>query len=153
MKKVKVIKVDVDNLNTHEHNYSLRSYFANTIAPRLHDLESKDELAVYGHSFNGKPCKVELALLMKDGTAYGGILTLDSKEDLYKMSIKDLEKVRTVLLPRPYPGFLPYWFDMNSRSKLDLTQVESLQISIGPGIPENEYDNAHGVAIGRVLLQ
>ena len=148
-----LMKVNVGNLNSREHNYSLRSYFLSKIAPRLDDLESKDELVVYGHSLNSKPCKLQLALIMKDGTAYGGILTLDSKEDLYKMSLKDLERVRTALLPRPYPSFLPYWFEMKSKSKLDLTQVESLQVSIGPGIPENEYDDRHGVAIGRITLQ
>ncbi|NOR33317.1 MAG: hypothetical protein GQ579_01415, partial [Bacteroidales bacterium] len=147
-----LMKVNVDNLNSREHNYSLRSYFLNKIAPRLDDLESKDELVVYGHSLNGKPCKLQLSLIMKDGTTYGGILTLDSKEDLYKMSLKDLKKVRRAILPTPL-GFLPYWFEMNSNSKLDLTQVESLQISIGPGIPEGEYGDAHGVAIGRITIQ
>ena len=36
---------------------------------------------------------------------------------------------------------------------LDLTQVESIQISIGPDIPEGEYNDAHGVAIGRIIIQ
>jgi hypothetical protein len=148
-----LIKVKVDNLNSQEHNYSLRSFFADKIASRIESMESKEELAVYGHSLNGKPCKLQLALIMKDGSAYGGLLTLDQEEGLYKILLKDLESVRTALIPRPYPGFLPYWFNMKNKSKLDLTRVESLQISIGPGIPENEYDDPHGVAIGRVVLK
>jgi len=44
-------------------------------------------------------------------------------------------------------------FDARSESELDITKAESIQISIGPGIPENEYDKAIGVAIEKIYLK
>jgi hypothetical protein len=148
-----MVNINVNNLNAQQHNYSIRSYFLNQVGSRLESMGSRKELVLYGHSLNDKPCKLQLILIMKDGSTYGGILTLDSKEDLYKLPLDDLEIVKRSIMPRPYPGFLPYWFEMNSSAKLDLTQVENIQISIGPGIPESEYGGSHGVAIGRIVLQ
>jgi hypothetical protein len=134
-------------------DYSLRSYCRERIRLRSDDVEDKKDIVVYGHALNNKPCKLQLALIMTDGTAYGGIFTLNEETGLYRLSLTDIEQVRTVLLPRPYPGFLPYWFKPVTPAEFDITRVESIQISIGPGIPESEYDEAHGVAIGRIMLQ
>jgi len=149
-----LVKVEVDQLNDDpEHHYSIRSYFSDRVEARKNDMGSKKELAVYGQSLNGRPCKCQLTLLMKDGTAYGGVLTLEPEEGLYRFPVKDLQTVRRALIPRGYPVFLPYWFEMRKPSKPDLAKAESIQISVGPDIPEAEYGEPHGVAIGRVLLQ
>jgi len=48
---------------------------------------------------------------------------------------------------------LPIKMVRHTTFKLDLQQIESLQFSIGPGIPENELEGTHGVAIERVWLE
>lgn len=145
--------VKVADLKSGEHDYSMRSFFGDKITYRQNDLETKDKIVIHGYSLNGKPCKLQLALIMKDGTAYGGIYTLQQETDRYSLSLDDFSIVKTVNLPRPFPGFLPYWFDIKNKSEFDLKQIESLQISIGPGIPEREYDEPHGVAIDRIYLE
>jgi len=148
---VKGANVDMAN-QTMEGDHSLRTYCREKITCRKEDLKTKRGIALYGHSLHGKSCKVQLALIMQDGMAYGGVLDIGVDEGLYTLSLDHLIKVRTVLLPRPYPTFLPYWFEMNLGGNLDLKEVESIQISIGPGIPENEYGQRHGVAIGKIML-
>ena len=90
---------------------------------------------------------------MEDGSAYGGIISVDRNSEDYHLALKDLKPVKQVLMPRPYPVFLPYYFDNKSTTRFDLSEVESIQFSIGPGIPENELEQKHGIAIESVRLQ
>jgi hypothetical protein len=50
--------------------------------------------------------------------------------------LDDLKPVPVVLLPRP-TYFLPYYSAVKQGTKLDLSQIESVRISIGPGIPRD----------------
>ena len=90
---------------------------------------------------------------MKDGSAFGIIITINTEHGEYRMALDDLKPVKLVLLPRPYPTFLPYFFEYLSEEKLNLNEVESLQFSIGPGIPSNELNDPHGIAIESVRLE
>jgi hypothetical protein len=148
-----MVHFNTGGLSGQYHDYTNRSYCRSRIESRKDDLKSKNELIVIGSALNGKPCKLQVALIMKDATVYGGIITLDPEDNQYEVSLKDFKPVKMRLLPREIPGFQPYYFESAITSKFDLSEVESLQISIGPGIPESEYDEQHGVAIGRILLR
>jgi hypothetical protein len=90
---------------------------------------------------------------MKDGSAYGGLITVEPDNKEYNLSLNSLKKVKLVTLPRPYPTFLPYYFEDARDEGLDIRQAEALQISIGPGIPEKELSQQHGVAIESIGLE
>ena len=95
---------------------------------------------------------VQLALITTDGMAYGGLANVDILPGDYSISIADLKQVKAVLLPRPYPSFLPYYFQP-STGAFNLSKVETLQISIGPGIAETDLKMKHGLAIESVRLE
>ncbi|MRT93007.1 membrane or secreted protein [Ancylomarina sp. 16SWW S1-10-2] len=147
------ILFQVNNLNKEPHDYSMRSYCRERIEERLTDLGTKKALVVHGHSLNNKSCNIQLTLLTRDGTAFGASLTLDKTSGNYELPFSKLKQVKSVLLPRPYPKFHAYWFEPLGKSKFDIREVESIQISIGPGIPEPEYGDKQGVAIGWIELQ
>lgn len=128
-------------------------YAGKKITGRRQDLPALKELVLKGRALNEKPCKIQLALVMKDGSAYGGIISVDRDFRDYRLSLNGLKPVKYVLMPRPYPVFLPYYFDNKTISAFDLSEVENIQLSIGPGIPENELELKHGVAIESVRLQ
>lgn len=135
------------------HDYSMRYTFREKTAGRPDDLSAKTRLVFHGRSLNDKSMPLQIALVMKDGAAFGGIITLDPEEKDYSISLDELEKVKLVNLPRPYPDFLPYYFENTVTNVLDLGAVESLQFSIGPGIPAGELEEQHGFAIESVRLE
>ena len=154
--------LNVEKLFTEDPEYKTREkiydctfsqYAGKKISERKQDLSAMKELVFKGRSLDGKPGKIQLALVMKDGSAYGGIITAGANSQDYMLLLADLKPVKYVLMPRPYPTFLPYYFDNKSTSNFDLSEVESIQFSIGPGIPENELDEKHGIAIESVRLQ
>ncbi len=90
---------------------------------------------------------------MKDGSAYGGMLTFTPEKSAFKLDINRLQQVKFVTLPRTYLSFLPYYFLNNNPVPFDINNAESLQISIGLGIPEDQLEDPQGIAIESEWLE
>ncbi len=134
-------------------DYSIRHFFGDLVAGRSGDIVSKKKLVLDAHSATDIKCPVQLALVMKDGTAFGAVVKLKSKENTYSIPLKKLKRIFPALLPRPYPTFLPYYSKAGKAAVLDMNQVESFQISVGPGMTPTEISHSHEVMIGRVWLE
>ncbi|CAN5476622.1 hypothetical protein BH10BAC3_BH10BAC3_26120 [soil metagenome] len=149
----KLFVPDVENKNASPvHDYSMRFVFGSNVNARKDALNSKQKIVLRGHALNNKSCIIQMAIITCDGVAYGNLVKVDTLQGDYSILIANLKQVKLVLLPRPYPSFLPYYFQPASGT-FDLSKIETLQISIGPGIPENELGDKHGLAIESVRLE
>jgi hypothetical protein len=145
---------DQENLNANPiYDYSFKHFIMDKVKSRSGDLDSKETLVFRGRALNNKPCKLQIAFVLKDGSAYGKVMELGTVTHDYILNLDDLKPVKTVTLPRPYPSFLPYYLHHEMVSDFDINKVESLQFSIGPEIPENEITDSHGIAIISVSLK
>ena len=131
----------------------MRYYFGQKVTGRKQDIPAKTKLVFRGRSLHETPCPLQLALITTGGVAFGSVLTIGSTAGEYNVALSDLKPIKMVSLPRPYPTFLPYYFERNEVVKLDMNALEALQISIGPGIPESSLERDHGVAIESVRLE
>ncbi len=134
-------------------DYSMRHYFGDLIAGRKNDVSKKNKLVINAHTNGDSICPLQISLVMKDGSAFGSTIIIGSQKNRYEIPLSKLTKVKSVLLPRPYPTFLPYYSKAGKADQLDLSQIESLQISIGPGIKEEDWGKTYAVMIGSVLLE
>ncbi|MCB9288433.1 MAG: hypothetical protein H6560_14085 [Lewinellaceae bacterium] len=150
----KLFSPDPENQNGEKHfDYSFRFFFGEKTRGRKESLSHKKAIVIRGRALNDKPCPLQLAIVLKDGSAFGGMLQIQPQKKDYALSLSDLKRVKLVTLPRPYPTFLPYYFDASPAEDFDINNAESIQFSIGPGIPENERNDAHGIAIESVRLE
>lgn len=150
----KLFEVDPENTKAQAvYDYSFRYNFEKKIKGRREAVEGKDRLVLKARALNDKPVKLQVALVMNNGSSFGKILELDPKLEEYEIDLSTLEPVKTVTLPRPYPTFLPLYFEHNIQETFDLEEAESLQFSIGPGLSESERQKQHGVGIVSVRLE
>jgi hypothetical protein len=150
----KLSEPDIENPNAKPiYDYSFKHFILDKIKGRKNDLTLMKDLVFKGRSLNNKPCKLQIAFVMDDGSSFGNTIEIDTESTDYKISLSNLKPVKTVTLPRPYPSFLPYYFEHNLSSEFDITKVESIQFSIGPGISENELTDKHGIAIISLRLE
>ncbi len=149
-----LFRKDPENLDAPKiQDYSIRYPFGDRARLDENSLANKTALKVTGRSATGKPQLAQIALVMKDGVAYGKQFTVGPEVDEIKIDLNDLKPVKTVILPRPYPTFLPYYFDPGpGRSEFKISEIESLQISVGPGVAPDQLDETHGLAIVSVTL-
>jgi hypothetical protein len=135
------------------YDYSFRYYCGKIIEGRVTGSVAPQKIVLHGKSLNDKPCKIQLTLVLKDGSAYGGIATVGKETGDYSISLSDLKPVPAVSLPRPYPTFLSYFTGVPAAGNFRLSEVEHIQFSIGPGIPEEARSEKHGVSIRDVRLE
>jgi hypothetical protein len=154
VKLEKLFEEDVENPEAAPiHDYSYRYNFNRKIAGRKAELESKDSLMIKARALTESTDKLQIALVMKNGAAFGTTIDLNQETKTYKIDLSALKPVKTVSLPRPYPSFLPYYFEHSYERDFELKNAEALQFSIGPGIEDNELENPHGVGIISVSLE
>jgi len=150
----KLFVQDNENLNAKPiYDYSFKHFILDKIEGRKTDLTSKENLIFYGHALNNKPCKLQIAFVMNDGSSFGKVIEIGTELKEYKLSLKELKPVKTVTLPRPYPSFLSYYLEHTIHSEFKIQNSESIQFSIGPGIPNNQLEDSHGISIISVSLK
>ncbi|MBT8287072.1 MAG: hypothetical protein KJO00_03575 [Bacteroidia bacterium] len=154
MNILQLFRPDNENLNADPiYDYSFKHFIFKRIKEREDDLSGKDKLVFLGRALNDKNCKLQIALVMDDGSAFGNVLEIQPEIGSYTLKLSDLKPVKTVTLPRPYPTFLPYYFVHKNESTFDINRVESIQFSIGPGLAKEERFIAHGIGLISVWLE
>jgi hypothetical protein len=147
------LEVVARDLDRDEHDHSFRSFFRDKIRARISELGSVSKIVMYGRSATHKPCQLQLALVTADAIAYGGLVTIPAEYGTYAIPLSALQKVRSPNIPHGYPVFIHYWSSIGTDIPLDLNRIESVLVSIGPGISPNEYGDAHGVQIEQIWLE
>jgi hypothetical protein len=77
-----------------------------------------------------EPVQIEIALISRQGGVYCAKTTLSSTQETQRIPLKDLKPGKMMLLPRPYPGFLPFWHTPSKQADFDLSQIERIQFII-----------------------
>jgi hypothetical protein len=150
----KLFEVDPENTEAEPvYDYSFRYNFNRKVAGREEALEDKTRLIFKGKALNDKPVKLQVALVMDNGRSFGKVIELQPEIQEYEIALSELQPVKTVTLPRPYPSFLPLYMEHNIQEEFDLKDAESLQFSIGPELSENEQQEQHGMGIVSVRLE
>jgi hypothetical protein len=149
-----LITKDSENPNGQQPaDYSLRYYFGKKIEGRKVDISKKTQLIIRARSVSKNKTPLQIALITKYGLAYGTLVELTETTGDYTIDIGSLKKVNLVTLPRPYPGFLNYYFQPSSAITFQLSEIESIQISLGPGISSNEINTPWSFSIESIRLQ
>ncbi len=129
----KLFEVDPENLNAAPvHDYSMRYNFAPNIKGRAAELGSFKKIVVRAWA-SEKSIPLQISLIDSAGNTVGGIIELAPGKQEHVLSISGLKPVPQVILPRPYPTFLPYFFESGGKS-FDLKKAETLQLSVGPSL-------------------
>lgn len=135
----KLVVQDEENLNGKAvPDYSLRYNFTPNVKGRADELNTFRKIVIRGSVENSFP--IQFAFIDRDGNTFGATLLLRPDQVQYSLDIEKLAPVKQVTLPRPYPSFLPYFFEPSKVGKLDLQKIETIQISVGPGMDQAEFD-------------
>jgi hypothetical protein len=141
-----------DSENKHApavYDYSLRYNFAPKIKGFSDQLGAYAKIILHGRSID-KSFPVQIAFVDRKGNAFGGQIQLTPKEGDYTIDIDQLQQVALVTLPRPYPTFLPYYFEGQKNQKLEMNDVETLQISVGPGLTDTAASYSFAIESVRI---
>jgi hypothetical protein len=144
----------VEDFTPSPHHFALRTFLPETQRTRLGEAGPEDALRIRVRSAGRATDRMELALVERDGTAWGTVVELtDSWRELV-VPLSELRRTPLALLPRPYPQFLPYlWESAAQHAGPQLAELDGLQFSVGADLfPDAQLEDAHGFQIERVVL-
>jgi len=149
----KLFESDPEDLNKEKiFDYSMRYNFLPQIEGRRSDLERSTKVVINGRSMNKGPIKLQVAFITREGNTFGGMVELKPDGGEVVLPFTAMQPVKMVTLPRPYPTFLTYYFNGGSSAPFNVKDIETIQISVGPGLSEQERENPQGFAIRSVIL-
>jgi len=120
------------NNNSGDQSFVFKSFFGDRIAGRRNEMAEKTILAMKYENHQASSQPVELGLTDNNGTVFAGDAILEPGSGIIRIPIKSFTRVPYIILPRPYPEFLPFRADMTS-TPFDLSSAETLQVVISNG--------------------
>lgn len=115
--------------NTSGIMYAMQNFVGDITAGMTRNISEYTQVLIYGKA-SEKPVKIELTLINRDGNSYTVKTTLDADKNVKAIDLKDLADGRMFLLPRPYPGFLPFWYSSKIKRPFSLSEIERIQLLI-----------------------
>jgi hypothetical protein len=112
---------------------ALRAYFGHKLAGRATELAGFKEVIVKGRANQSVPVKV--VLMTKDAVAYSASVQLGADGKELRIPLTAFRPDALLLLPRPYPGFLPLKYQPANQLAFKLADAEVLQVVLDAAAP------------------
>lgn len=120
-------------------------YFKDKVAGRKSELSSFKKLVLRARA--SSQTDVKLSLITEDAFAYSATVPLTKEWQDIEIPLSTLQRDSSLLLPRPYPGFQPLYFQAAGTKALNLPDAEKLEMRFG-NKPE-----AFSVEVESILVQ
>lgn len=102
---------------------------------------------------NTAPVQVKVSLITDDASVYTVYITVNNDFQQIEIPLDSLKPAPFILLPRPYPGFQPFWFKPGNVKPFDLRQAEKLEITIGNGLAPEDAKKPYTLEVESVWLE
>jgi hypothetical protein len=113
---------------------ALRMFFGHQLAGRSTDLSSFKEVTVRARA-NQTATSIKVVLMTKDAVAYSALVQLGAELRELHIPLTSFRPDVLLLLPRPYPGFLPLTYQPTNPPALRLADAEVLQVVLDAAAP------------------
>jgi hypothetical protein len=137
------------NQSSDKKGMGFQYYFKDKIAGRTEDLNAFNKLIIKGRSSSGT-VPVTISLITEDAEAFSTTISLTDSFNEFEIPLSTLKKGSFLLLPRPYPHFLPLYFNSVSKQPFNLGDTKRIEIRFA----ENKTDGENLVIeIGQIYLK
>ncbi len=130
-----------------------QTYIGERVNGRATNGVSFDQLVVKARTANAKPVQLRIALINQQAQAFVGYVTLDQTMKEITLPLNSLKQDSMLLLPRPYPGFLPLWFKSKAEGLFNLNEVERIEVSFGHDYKEGVDAGPYSIELSSIWLQ
>ena len=127
-------------------------YFGEKIKQRNSEIASFKKVVINARTTNNNPAKIKLTLITKDGAAFSKSIMVNNTMQPLEIDLNTLQPDSSLLLPRPYPGFLPLWFRANTSALFDIANAEKIEITFGYDITEANANKPYSIEVEGVWL-
>jgi hypothetical protein len=128
-------------------------YVGDKVKGREAELSSFDKLIIHARTRNTGTVRSKVNLITKDAFPFAASISLTNTFQDIEIPLQSFRADSSVLMPRPYPGFQPFWFRPVVTSSLQLPDIERLEITFGSDLSAGERAKPYSIEVESVWLQ
>lgn len=130
--------------------YSIKEKLANRLSDADHFAAIEVEAQVQGKDNQ----VLKVGITDKEGRAWTSHITINWELEKYLIPISDLKQEAALLLPRPFPGFMPLMLkNIKSADGINWSDVEKMQISLEQTEDNRQSEISYTIEVGKVLIK
>lgn len=130
----------------------LQCTFVDALRGRTSELTEFNTIVVRARSSRDQPADATVTLVNQFGQAFSAAIKVTNQFRNIEVPLHDFLPGKSLLLPRPYPSFLPLTFDSGT-GRFDIRQIERIEITTGYSFTEAEKQNPFSFEVARVGLE
>lgn len=93
-----------------------------------------DTLVIMARTTDGKPSEIKVGLIDTHAHFFAAEVQVSPHFKAIKVPLNMLKPAAQLLLPRPYPGFLPLYLEKSPGENFDVKLAEKLEVTFGQGL-------------------
>lgn len=137
-----------------DHTMGFQYFFGNKLQGRMTESGSLNKLVIRARTTETRPLKAKVIVTTKDAISISSSVILSNSFQDIEVPFNDLTPDSSLLLPRPYPGFLPLKFRADgSIASLNLFDIEKIEMTIGSDILPAEFNKPYGIEVESIWFQ
>jgi hypothetical protein len=125
-----------DPVDSTNRNYAFKFFFGDKIKGRYAEVPQKKILVIKAANLLPGTQPVEVGLIDRNGAVRSGIVRVKAGESIYRLPLNSLSRASFLIIPRPFPEFLPYQLPANEK-EFNVSSAETIQLIVKPGGNEN----------------
>ncbi|MCZ4223155.1 cellulase family glycosylhydrolase [Pedobacter rhodius] len=107
-----------------------QSFFGDKITGRSTEIDNLKTLVIKVKS-NVDGAKIKIGLIDADAHFFSSECTVKKDFQTIEIPLNQLKADSQLLLPRPYPGFLPLYYQSSGQSAFNLKNTEKIEVTFG----------------------
>jgi hypothetical protein len=137
-----------------DHIMGFQWFFADRLKGRASEKGSLDKLFIRARTAESRPVKAKIILTDADGISVSSFITLSNTMQDIEVPLTNLVADSALLLPRPYPGFLPLKFKGDgSAANFKLTDAEKIEVTVGSELLPAEFTKPYSIEVESIWFQ
>ena len=118
-------------------------FIGDKVKARLQDAVGYNKIVIRARGLNNATESFQMTLIDVYGIAYSATIQLTQNMQDIEISLMDFRISESLLLPRPYPGFLPLTFTAGEKDLVFPEKMDKLEVTI---------DSEESIEIQRIYL-
>jgi hypothetical protein len=131
--------------------------FVDKLRGRLGELKDFDRVVVRARSNGGTPVKAKVVLTCADASSVAATIDLSGKFEDIEIPLSSFQPSESMLMPRPYPQFLPLMFKASgtngANGATNLSNTEKIEVTIGWGVDPADAKKAYTLEVEHIWLK
>ena len=135
------------------HSIGFAHYIGDKWQGRTGEINSFEKLVIRARTADSQAVKAKIILINKDAFAFSTFVTLKNSFQDLEVRFDQLVADSALLLPRPYPEFMPLWFKASGTSSFNLQDIEKLQLTVGSELTGDDLKRSYSIEVQSIWVE